>query len=155
MRYTLEAVAHVRSRRMQAEDDNWDAVEASIELAEGYSEEALMGLEAFSHVVVVYLFDQVAPSQVVCSARHPRNNPDWPKVGIFAQRGRKRPNRLGVTTCALLGVAGRSLLVRGLDAIDGTPVLDIKPWMESFGPRGVRREPSWVKELMADYWCND
>ncbi|MFN5819570.1 MAG: TrmO family methyltransferase, partial [Novosphingobium sp.] len=89
---------------------------------------------------------------VVLTARHPRGNPDWPKVGVFAQRGRNRPNRLGVSVCRILGVDGTSLLVGGLDAIDGTPVLDIKPVMAEFQPRGEVRQPDWSRELMADYW---
>ena len=71
---------------------------------------------------------------------------------MFAQRNKARPNRIGVTTCQLLGVDGRTLHVRGLDAIDGSPVLDIKPHVTGFGPRGNVREPAWIKELMQDYW---
>jgi tRNA (Thr-GGU) A37 N-methylase len=85
-------------------------------------------------------------------ARHPRGRTDWPKVGIFAQRAKARPNRIGVTTCELVDVDGLDLRVRGLDAIDGTPVLDVKPYMQAFGPRGEVREPEWVAELMANYW---
>ena len=73
-------------------------------------------------------------------------------VGIFAQRGKDRPNRIGVTVCSLLGVDGLTLRVRGLDAIDGTPVLDIKPVMRGFLPRGEVREPEWAGELMKGYW---
>jgi tRNA (Thr-GGU) A37 N-methylase len=85
-------------------------------------------------------------------ARHPRGRTDWPLVGIFAQRGKARPNRIGVTTCELVGVDGRRVLVRGLDAIDGTPVLDLKPYMAEFAPRSAVREPAWAHELMRDYW---
>jgi len=73
-------------------------------------------------------------------------------VGIFAQRGKNRPNRLGVSVCEITGVAGRNLHVRGLDAIDGTPVLDIKPVLSGFLPRGELREPAWAREIMKDYW---
>jgi tRNA (adenine37-N6)-methyltransferase len=57
-----------------------------------------------------------------------------------------------VTTCELVGVDGLTLRVRGLDAIDGTPVLDVKPYMAEFGPRGTLRQPAWSSELMAGYW---
>ena len=60
----------------------------------------------------------------------------WPKVGIFAQRGKNRPNQIGVTICKIVSVEGLSVHVEGLDAIDGTPVLDLKPWVAEFGPRG-------------------
>jgi tRNA (Thr-GGU) A37 N-methylase len=88
----------------------------------------------------------------VAGARHPRNNPAWPQVGIFAQRGKNRPNRLGLTTVRILGVAGRELRVAELDALDGTPVLDIKRVLAEFLPRGPIRQPDWSHELMRDYW---
>lgn len=85
-------------------------------------------------------------------ARHPRNNTDWPKVGVFAQRGRNRPNRIGSTICRILKVDGLNLYVEGLDAIDGSPVLDIKPWVIEFGPRGLVFQPGWMSDLMQGYW---
>ena len=88
----------------------------------------------------------------LAGARHPRGNLDLPRVGIFAQRGKDRPNRLGLCVCPLLKVEGTTLTVRGLDAIDGTPVVDIKPWMKGFAPRGEVREPEWAAEIMRDYW---
>ena len=110
------------------------------------------GLEDFSHVEVIFVFDQVDADRINLTARHPRNNTDWPLVGIFAQRAKGRPNRLGLTTCEIVAVSGRNLRVRGLDAVDGTPVIDLKPYMAEFAPRGVTRQPAWVGELMADYW---
>jgi tRNA (Thr-GGU) A37 N-methylase len=94
----------------------------------------------------------VTDDQIVTTARHPRGNADWPKVGIFAQRGKNRPNRLGVTVCSIIAVEGLDLVVEGLDAIDGTPVVDIKPVMRGFLPRGEVREPAWAAEIMAAYW---
>jgi tRNA (adenine37-N6)-methyltransferase len=75
-----------------------------------------------------------------------------PKVGIFAQRGKNRPNRIGLCTCRVIAVDGLSLEVEGLDAIDGTPVLDIKPLMSGFQPRETIGEPAWAQEIMKDYW---
>ena len=88
-------------------------------------------------------------------ARHPRGRDDWPLVGIFAQRGKRRPGRIGVSRCRLLEVEGTRLQVEGLDAVDGTPVLDVKPVMREFEPRGVVRQPDWVAELMADYYTTE
>ena len=85
-------------------------------------------------------------------ARHPRGNQAWPRVGIFAQRAKDRPNRLGLTTVEIVRVEGRTIVVRGLDDIDGTPVLDIKPVMQEFLPRTPVRQPQWSRELMRDYW---
>ncbi|MCF6509929.1 SAM-dependent methyltransferase [Blastococcus sp. MG754426] len=149
----VEPIGTVTSARAEPVDDDWDAVAASITLDAGrFGPEALAGLDEFSHVEVVYLFDRVDPAAVQTGARRPRGNPGWPEVGIFAQRGKGRPNRIGVTVCRLLGVDGRTLRVRGLDAIDGTPVLDVKPYMAEFGPRGEVRQPAWSHELMAGYW---
>jgi tRNA-Thr(GGU) m(6)t(6)A37 methyltransferase TsaA len=148
----MEPVGYVSSSRTEPIDDDWDAVAASITLTDSFEPESLQGLAEFSHVEVVYVFDQVDPASVQTGVRHPRSNPDWPEVGIFAQRAKMRPNRIGVTVCALLGVDGRTLTVRGLDAIDGTPVLDLKPYLREFGPRGEVHQPSWATELMAGYW---
>ena len=152
-RITCTPIGHVRGGRTEPIDDDWDAVEATIELdGERFGPDVLAGLDAFSHIDVVFVFDRVDEAAVHLGARHPRNNPDWPAVGIFAQRAKVRPNRIGVTTCPLLGVDGLRLRVRGLDAIDGTPVLDIKPYLREFAPRGATTQPAWATELMAGYW---
>lgn len=149
---TLEPVGWVRGGRSDPVDDNWDSEQAVIELAPGLPENALAGLETFSHAEIIFFFNRVSESKIETGARHPRGNPDWPLVGIFAQRGKNRPNRLGLCTCRILGVDGRRLQVRGLDAIDGTPVLDIKPVMREFLPRSAVSQPDWATELMQDYW---
>jgi len=110
------------------------------------------GLDAFSHLDVVYQFDRVEEEDITLGARHPRGNPAWPRIGIFAQRAKARPNRLGVSTCRILHIDGLRIRVADLDAIDGTPILDIKPHMIGMGPRGEVREPAWAGELMERYW---
>ena len=146
-------IGHVKGGRAEAVDDAWDAVEAEIVLDPAQlGAEAALGLGAFSHVVVVFVFDRLDPAKVERGARHPRGRLDWPRVGILAQRGSPRPNRIGVTTCRLLGVDGLRLRVRGLDAVDGSPVLDVKPHMTGFDPRGAVREPDWAREIMQGYW---
>ena len=151
-RFELRPVAYVRGGRAEPTDDGWDAIEATIELTPEFGAEALAGLDAFSHVEVVFLLHRVAESAIVVGARHPRGRKDWPKVGVFSQRGKERPNRLGASVCRLIGVEGTRLRVAGLDAIDGTPVVDIKPCMRGFLPRGDFREPAWASELMRGYW---
>jgi tRNA (adenine37-N6)-methyltransferase len=152
MSLTLEPIGWVRSTRTSATDDDWDQETTTIELADRFGPDALFGLDEFSHVDVVYVFDRVAADGVESGARRPRANPEWPLVGIFAQRGKNRPNRLGVTTCELLEVNGTVVAVKGLDAIDGTPVVDLKPHMSEFGPRTEVRQPAWSIELMRGYW---
>lgn len=150
----MTPIGIVHNERTEAIDDDWDRVNSRIELDLALlGADATDGLRAFSHVEVVYVFDRVDPGTVVRGSRHPRGNPDWPKVGILAQRAKNRPNRIGTTVCELMAVRpGGVLEVRGLDAIDGTPVLDIKPYMAEFGPRGDVLQPEWSSELMAEYW---
>ncbi|MFW2349411.1 SAM-dependent methyltransferase [Qipengyuania sp.] len=153
MDYSVTPIGHVRGSRAEAIDDDWGKERAVIQLDESrFGPEALAGLADFSHAEVVFLFDKVPPERIETGARHPRGRSDWPLVGIFAQRGKNRPNRIGLTTCRIIGVDGLRVEVEGLDAIDGTPVLDIKPLMREFLPRGAIRQPAWVGELMKDYW---
>jgi tRNA-Thr(GGU) m(6)t(6)A37 methyltransferase TsaA len=134
-------------------DDVWGELISRIDLDTArFAAESLAGLDEFSHVEIVFAFHQVSESEIESTARHPRGREDWPKVGIFAQRGKNRPNRIGVTVCRLQSVEGTSVSVEGLDAIDGTPVLDIKPYMREFGPREKTHQPAWSTELMAGYW---
>jgi tRNA-Thr(GGU) m(6)t(6)A37 methyltransferase TsaA len=146
-------VGVVRGGRAEAVDDDWGASQARIELdAARFDPEALSGLQDFSHAEVIFLFDRVTDEEIEYGARHPRGRLDWPKVGIFAQRGKNRPNRIGLCTCRIVSVDGLALIVQGLDAIDGTPVLDIKPVMRGFLPREDVREPAWAGEIMRTYW---
>lgn len=138
----MRPIGHVRGGRTEAFDDDWGDVEAVVALdGSQFEPDALAGLDQFSHLDVVFVFHLVDATSVVAGARHPRGRDDWPAVGIFAQRAKARPNRIGVTTCELVGVDGLDVRVRGLDAIDGTPVLDLKPHLAEFGARGPVRQP--------------
>ena len=151
--YSVRAIGTVSCSRAEAFDDHWDKEDCAIVLDMSVlGESAAAALDSFSHIEVIYLFHQLADDKVVSDARRPRGNADWPLVGILAQRGKNRPNKLGATICELLEVQGQRIRVRGLDAIDGTPVLDIKPVMFGFLPRGAIEEPEWAREIMADYW---
>jgi tRNA-Thr(GGU) m(6)t(6)A37 methyltransferase TsaA len=150
--FDVRPIGVVTSSRARPIDDDWGQVTATITLVAPYTAASVIGLDAFSHIEVLFLFHGVDPAAVSTGSRHPRGNPDWPDVGIFAQRAKDRPNRLGLCTCALLEVTGTTLQVRGLDAIDGTPVLDIKPYMQEFAPAGAVRQPPWSHELMAGYF---
>lgn len=148
----MEPIGRVQAARTAPEDDHWGGEESRIVLDERFGAEALQGIEDFSHAEILFLFDRVDPAKVVTGARHPRGNPAWPSVGIFAQRGKDRPNRIGSTICRILRREGRTLVVAELDALDGTPVLDIKPVMREFLPREEVRQPAWSHELMRAYW---
>lgn len=148
----LQAIGSVEGGRVRVEDDYWGGAESYIVLDDRFEPDALDGLDAFSHVEVLFFFDRVDPGKIVTGARHPRNQQDWPAVGIFAQRGKNRPNRIGSTISRILGREGRRLRVSELDAVDGTPILDLKPVMQEFLPRGAVRQPAWSHELMERYW---
>lgn len=151
--FTVQAVGTVAGGRSRPVDDDWGAVRASIVLdGQRFAPDCVAGLDEFSHVDVVFVFDRVDESSLHLAARRPRGRDDWPLVGIFAQRAKARPNRIGVTTCRLVSVDGLRLEVEGLDAVDGTPVLDVKPHMTEFGPRGPVEQPAWSRELMRGYW---
>jgi tRNA (Thr-GGU) A37 N-methylase len=152
MSFVVEPVAFVRGGRDQPIDDHWGASRAQLVLADGVPHEALASLDQFSHAEVIFVFDRVTDEEIVRGARHPRGRADWPLVGIFAQRGKNRPNRLGVCVCRIVSVGDGVVEVEGLDAIDGTPVLDIKPVLSGFLPRGAVREPAWAQEIMQEYW---
>jgi tRNA (adenine37-N6)-methyltransferase len=153
MGFTVEAIGHVRGGRIDPVDDDWGRSRSIVALDEAwFGPDALAGLDGFSHAEIIFLFDKVDPAGIEKGARHPRGREDWPLTGIFAQRGKNRPNRLAVTVCKILSIEGTRLYVEGLDAIDGTPVLDIKPVMREFLPREEVRQPGWVSELMATYW---
>jgi tRNA (Thr-GGU) A37 N-methylase len=151
--FSVRPIGYVKSARAEPIDDGWDRIETTIELDPAeLKPDAVLGLSDFSHIEVVFLFDRVDPAMVCRGARRSRGRADWPLTGILAQRGKDRPNRIGVTACRLLGVEKNVLRVQGLDAIDGTPVIDIKPVMRGFLPRGEIIEPKWADELMAGYW---
>jgi tRNA-Thr(GGU) m(6)t(6)A37 methyltransferase TsaA len=153
LEFVVKPIGVVKSPRVEIQDDFWGGVVSVIELdPEQFQDDVTAGLADFSHLDVVYCFHKVDPAKIEMKARHPRNRQDWPLVGIFAQRAKGRPNRLAVSTVRLLKVEGLKLTVQALDAIDGTPVLDIKPYMAEFGPKGEVRQPQWSRELMEDYF---
>jgi len=154
MKLTIESIGYAHSERQEAIDDNWKDVKSWIELNDNYSEESLSGLQEFSHVEIIYYFHKVNPNNIIIDAEYPRENQNYPKVGIFSQRKKARPNLLGLTICEIIRVEGRKLFVRGFDAIDKTPVIDIKPVFKEYLPENISevRQPNWVTELMINYW---
>lgn len=152
MQYSIKPIAFVNNTRKDILDDNWGSIVSTIELAENINEASLKGINEFSHLEIVFLFNKVSDDKIQYEARHPRNNKDYPEVGIFAQRGKNRPNKLGVTIVELIEQKQRILIVKGLDALDGTPIIDIKPVMKEFLPKDEVRQPEWSISLMKNYW---
>jgi tRNA (Thr-GGU) A37 N-methylase len=150
-RFELTPIGYVRGARTDVEDDNWGGAESRIVLTDAVDESALEGIDTFSHVEVLFVFDRVEDARIVRGARHPRNNAAWPLTGIFAQRAKNRPNRLGSTICRVVRRVGGTLWLRELDAVEGTPVVDLKPVLREFLPRDEVRQPEWASELMREY----
>lgn len=151
MEIKLTPVATVKNSRTTPIDDHWEEIIAEIELADHIPTEAFESISDFSHLEIIYYFDKVEPGDVVFSGR-PRGNPQYPLVGIFGQRKKDRPNQLGLCTVELIEHHGRTIRVKYLDAIDGTPILDIKPVFKEFEPKGQIKQPVWVADLMKNYW---
>jgi tRNA-Thr(GGU) m(6)t(6)A37 methyltransferase TsaA len=147
----MTPVAIVRNTRTEPGDDFWGGTISEIELADGVASEAFDGIESFSHLEIIYHFNLIGDGKINY-ARRPRGNPDYPLMGIFAQRNKDRPNWIGLATVELVERVGRVIRVRYLDALDGTPVLDIKPVFREFMPKSPVRQPEWVGELLKDYW---
>jgi tRNA-Thr(GGU) m(6)t(6)A37 methyltransferase TsaA len=148
----MTPIGTVHNGRSDPQDsDHWGDVESSILLDPRFGDRCLTGLADFSHVEVVFSFDRLPEREDYRQPLRPRGRADLPEVGVFTDRGPRRPNRIGCTICEIVSARGRELRLRGLDAVDGTPVLDIKPVMRQLLPGHVR-QPEWVNSLMAEYF---
>ena len=151
MEIKLKPIAFVRNSRTTPTDDFWESVISEIELPEDIPNEAFDSISDFSHFEIIYFFDKVENKEIVFSS-HPRGNPNYPLVGIFGQRKKDRPNTIGLCTVELIEHNDRKIKVKYLDAINGTPILDIKPVFKEFQPKGEISQPNWVSDLMKNYW---
>ncbi|GAB3250543.1 SAM-dependent methyltransferase [Kineosporia babensis] len=150
--FEVTPIGTVHNQRTDVQNsDHWGAVRSTITIDERFGDAALQGLELFSHVEIYFVFDQFPDTNDHREPRPYRGRPELPPVGVFAGRGPRRPNRIGATCCAIESVRARELVVTGLDAVSGTPVIDLKPVLTVFLPRNVQ-EPEWVSELMAKYF---
>ncbi|MBT3208009.1 MAG: SAM-dependent methyltransferase [Bacteroidetes bacterium] len=146
----ISPIAYVRNCRKIPTDDNWAEVISEIELIESLPIECFDGIEQFSHLEIIYHFHKV--DKILCGSFHPRENMELPETGIFAQRKKNRLNTLGLCTVNLLKKEGRTLFVSNFDAIDQTPIIDIKPVFVEFLPKGEIKQAKWTKEIMKNYW---
>ena len=152
MGYTVTPVGWVRAGRDDVEEtDHWGQVISTIVVDDRFGDDCLVGLADFSHVEILFVFHVATERDDYTSTRRPRGRADLPAVGVFSDRGPRRPNRIGSTTCEIVDSAGGALRVRGLDAVVGTPILDIKPTMREFLPVEVA-QPAWASRLMAAYF---
>ena len=150
MNLTAVPVGRVKNQVTERKHESWGSDVSSIILEEPYIS-GLKGLEAFSHAIILFWLDGARYDREKHLQRRPRNREDMPLVGIFAQRAKDRPNPIGITAVEVLSVSENTLTVRGLDAVDGTPVLDIKPYYPVYDKREAT-VPEWVDRLMEDYF---
>ena len=146
---TLRPIGYVRNRIKQPMPDGWADVDSEIVLRPEL-EPMLLNLRDYSHVIVIFWPHQV-PADVRGSKPqlHPRDDEHNPLMGVLATRSQIRPNPLLVSPVKLLGVKGATLKVRGLDAIDGTPVLDVKPYLPHYDSVPDARVPGWVEDAQS------
>jgi len=150
MKIELESIGTIVSPVKEPVDENWGEVVSEIVLYKKYAD-ALIGLKDFSHAVIIYFMHLATDKNRVKITRRPQGRDDMPFVGIFSQRAKRRPNPVGVTAVKIIKVENNALKIQGLDAIDGTPVLDIKPYY----PRDRVETPiipEWVYSLMSNYY---
>ena len=147
----LRAIGSVSSPVGDRTDSGWGDVVARITLEPEYAG-ALTGLDSFSHALVLTYLHQARFDPAKHLRRRPQGREDMPEVGILSQRAKNRPNPIGVTAVEIVGVGEDFLDVKGLDAIDGTPVLDVKPYFPQYDRVPSPSVPAWVDELMKDYF---
>jgi tRNA-Thr(GGU) m(6)t(6)A37 methyltransferase TsaA len=138
---TLKAIGVVRSEIKRPIKRKFEDVVSEIVIDRDLTE-ALDNLDEFSHIIVIYWMHQQrgpAPKKV-----RPMSNPEHSLMGVFATRSPNRPNPLGKATVRLLQRQDNNLRVSGLDAIDGTPVIDIKPYIPGYDSVRKAKAPSWV-----------
>lgn len=136
----MRSIATVRSRFTNEVRVSRRDIVAEIVVREDLAA-ALTGLEEWSHLIVLFWMDQIAGKPVPLTT-HPRHRTDLPEVGVFSARGRERPNPIGLAVVELLKREKNILTVKALDAYDGTPVLDIKPY-DAFDAVTELRAPQW------------
>lgn len=143
---TLIAIGIVRSevKQKQKPSFNWRQVVSEIVIDDDLAE-GLDGLSEFSHIIVLYWMHQAVNAEKMAIKVCPKGRHNLPPVGLFASRSPYRPNPLGKATVRLLERRGNILRVAGLDAIDGTPVLDIKPYIPDYDSAADARAPKWTK----------
>ncbi|MDH4266229.1 MAG: tRNA (N6-threonylcarbamoyladenosine(37)-N6)-methyltransferase TrmO [Deltaproteobacteria bacterium] len=147
----IKPIGVIKSPVSEQSDENWGRVVSEIHLDEPF-EPGLQGLGNFSHITVVFFMHQATFNPSTDLIRRPQGRADMPILGIFAQRAKHRPNPIGLTAVELIGIKKNILIVRGLDAIDGTPVLDIKPYVSAFDRVDQPVIPEWMERLMKGYF---
>ncbi|MBP1559734.1 MAG: tRNA (N6-threonylcarbamoyladenosine(37)-N6)-methyltransferase TrmO [Oscillospiraceae bacterium] len=146
----MKPIGCVKNTVREKKDVSWGDDVSTIILNEEYYT-GLKGLEDFTHAIIIYHLDKAEYQKDKHLQRRAQNREDMPLVGIFSQRGKDRPNKIGMTSVQIVSVNDTSLTIKGLDAIDGTPVLDIKPYYPVYDKKDAK-VPEWVDRLMEHYF---
>lgn len=144
---TLRPIGYVRNKVKQPMTDGWEKIESRIIIDPRY-EAMLLNLGEYSHVWVLFWPHEV-PEEIRGSEpqMHPRHDEQYPLMGVLATRSQTRPNPVLMTPAKLVELKANVLRVRGLDAIDGTPVLDLKPYLPHFDAIADATTPPWVRKM--------
>ena len=148
---SLFPIGHVENTITERKDNNWGEVNSRIILRKELHE-GLLGLESFSYAIIVTFLHQSHFERTKHLQRRPRNLEYMPLLGIFSQRAKNRPNPIGITAAKIIQVKDDFLEVKGLDAINSTPVLDIKPYYHQYDAKPDAIVPEWVYLLMQGYF---
>ncbi len=147
----IQPVGYVSSPVTSKVDENWGKIKSEIVLERSFSG-AFLGLEGFSHAIIVTYLHEAKYQKEKHLKRRPRNLETMPLVGIFSQRVKDRPNPIGITVVEIVKVQGDVLEVKGLDVINGTPVIDVKPYYPQYDKVDDSKVPEWVNILMQGYF---
>ena len=146
-----QPIGFVKSPVKDGMDSSWGAIESELHIEDQFGA-GLTGVNSFSHIMVIFEMHRSSWDPATDLVRRPQGRSDMPLIGIFAQRAKHRPNPIGVTSVRLLGVEGNVIKVRGLDAIDGSPILDVRPYFAKYDMVAGSHAPEWVERLMSGYF---
>ncbi|GAB6143555.1 tRNA (N6-threonylcarbamoyladenosine(37)-N6)-methyltransferase TrmO [Desulfocicer niacini] len=138
-----------RRKQVQKHRDETQNTVSTLKLLPQF-EELLDGIEDFSHIVVIYWPHRLAPEEREIKKVHPMGRKDFPLKGIFATRSPARPNPLLISTVRLLEKKENQLRVQGLEALNGSPIMDIKPLTRHFDDSEGHHFPDWINDLNKD-----
>ncbi|MDP2718209.1 MAG: tRNA (N6-threonylcarbamoyladenosine(37)-N6)-methyltransferase TrmO [Dehalococcoidia bacterium] len=143
----IKPIGVVRNAIKNKEHHGWNKIKSEITVNKKFVP-CLDGLQEFSHIIVFFWLHQVTPEERATKRARPLRQSDIPEMGIFAWHSSRRPNPIGMTIVKLHKIEGDKVTVQGLDAIEGTPVLDLRPYLEKYYHVDNLKEPPWVNEVM-------
>jgi tRNA-Thr(GGU) m(6)t(6)A37 methyltransferase TsaA len=145
MEINFTPIGFIKNAVTATEKEDWPKITSEIIVNQDLKE-ALTGIDEFSHIIVIYWMHGIPASERSVRKVHPKRNQNLPLTGVFATRSPARPNPIGIATVKLLEHRDNVLKVSGLDAINGTPVLDIKPHIPGSDSPTAVRTPGWLSK---------